>query len=159
MTGMCGAKAGGSPPRRSPPCTRYKLLLVSSGNNHAQMTLPDCVSVCPVREGFYRAPPVLSSATGPPAAARPRHARLTWQHKALSGKERAQRQTQRARCIERSPLGDGFLGPRERSGSPGRDEFPTFSEVFPFRDFFRIPCLGFQLYGRIFPGIKHYHPP
>ena len=55
--------------------------------------------------------------------------------------------TRRAGGVERSPLGDGLLGPRERSGSPGREGFPTFSGAFSF---FLSPCLGFQLYGRRF---------
>ena len=43
---------------------------------------------------------------------------------------------------------------------PGREGFPAFSEEFSYRDFFRAPCSGFQLYGkRLFTGIDQYHPP
>ena len=51
------------------------------------------------------------------------------------------------------------VGPRERSGFPGRERFPTFSDDFPLRDFFRVPCSRFSLWKAIFPGMEHYHPP
>ena len=37
------------------------------------------------------------------------------------------RRTRRAGGVGRCPLGDGFLGSRERGGSPGRQWFPSFS--------------------------------
>ena len=88
----------------------------------------------------------------PPEPPRPRHRATPAPHgntRYGRRKNGPQRQTRRARGVERSPPGDGLLGPRERSG---REGFPTFSEVFPSRDVFRVSCLGFPLYGRRFYG-------
>ena len=68
----------------------------------------------------------------PPEPPRPRHRATPAPHgntRYGRRKNGPQRQTRRARGVERSPPGDGLLGPRERSGSPGREGFPTFSEA------------------------------
>ena len=62
--------------------------------------------------------PALSCATRPldRATAAP-HGNTTRCYRRSGG---PQRQTRRAGGVERSLLGDGLLGPRERSGTPGR---------------------------------------
>ena len=104
---------------------------------------------------------MLPNATGPPASARPRHALLTWQHKVYQRKNGPQSQIRRAGGVERSPPGDGFLDPRERSGSAGGEGFLTLSEAFPSRDFLFVPPVwDFNcMEGDCFPRMEHYHPP
>ena len=63
-----------------------------------------------------------------PSATAPAPHDSTRCHRRKNGPEH---RTRRAGGVERSPPGDGVLGPRERIGSPGREEFPTFSEGFP----------------------------
>ena len=108
------------------------------------MTLPDHVISWYIRFSMPRGGTAFSSATGPPATARPRHARHTWQHKVSSAKERAQCQTRRAGGVERSPPGDSVRGARERSGSPGREGVQRCRRGFPPVIFFVSPVWGFN---------------
>ena len=101
------------------------------GDGDVRMTLPDYVHFSMPHEGT-----ALPGATGAPAAARPRHARRTWQHKVLSAKERAPTPNSTSGGgVERRPPGDDLLGHRERSVSLGGEKFPPFSEAFPSSSF------------------------
>ena len=86
----------------------------------------------------------------PPEPPRPRHRATPAPHgntRYGRRKNGPQRQTRRARGVERSPPGDGLLGPRERSG---REGFPTFSEVFPSRDVFRVSLFRVSIVWKTF---------
>ena len=119
------------------PGTRY--MLHGSGDD-VPMTLPHYLGFSMPRRGGTALP----SATGPP---RPQDRSTPAPHGSARC-SRSQRRTRRTGGVERSPPGDGLLGPRERSESAWREGFPTFSEAFPSRILFRVPWSGFQLYGR-----------
>ena len=93
---------------------------------------------------------LLPSATGPLEAAEPRHARPTRQHEMLSAKERVPAPNSATGGVERSPPGEVLLGPRERSGSPGREGFSIFSEALFSRDCFLSFSFGFSVVWKTF---------
>ena len=95
-------------------------------------------------------------------------------------KNEPQCQTRRAGGVERSPPGDGLLGPRDWSVSAGREVvlpgtacsvpgigayprggrgFQHFRRRLPAGAFFVSPSLGFQLYGRLFSGDETFSSP
>ena len=85
--------------------------------------------------------------------------RPTSQHNVLSAKERAPTPNSASGGgVERSPPGDGLLGPREMSGSSGREGFPTYSGAFPFRCFVS-PVWSFYCMEGVLGGMEYCHPP
>ena len=111
------------------------------------------VLVCLAEHRLSRVPPGLprprDRATPPPHGS-PRC------HRQKNGRRHPIR---RAGGVGRRPPGDGSVlvngaDPREGRG------FQHFRRRFPPGDFFRLPCLGFHLYGRrFFPGMVYCYPP
>ena len=72
------------------------------GSGDIQMDLHDYVSVCPAGVRLCRAP------TGPCAAARPRHARPTWQYTVIGERTGPNAKLGERWVVERGPPGDGL---------------------------------------------------
>ena len=99
----------------------------------------------------------------PPHSPRPQH-RGTAAHMAAQsdiGEERAPTPNSASGGRREEPSrGRLARSPRARSGSPGREGFKHFRRFLPPGIYFRVPCLGLQLYWwAFFPGMEHYYPP
>ena len=102
------------------------------------------VRACPRRGA------TLPSATGPPAAAGPRHARPTWQHKALSAKERAPTPKLGEREVSKGALsGTACSVPGKGADLRGGKGFQHFRERFLFSC---PPVWGFNCMEDVFSG-------
>ena len=100
------------------------------------MTLPDTLGFSMPREGT-----ALPSATGPVATARPRHPRLTWQHKVLSAKERTPTLSSSSGGRRKEPS-RGW-----RARSPGKERIPGQGAVS--NNFGGVSLPGFWLSGPV----------